>query len=107
MGLTDILAIVSPLCAVLFSVLAWRRAAKKDDSATAREMAVLTSEVRHNKENINKANENLKHNAEKILAKLERNTEKLETRIEHNAEKLEAKIETEHRRIDKIERGSD
>jgi len=107
MGLVEALAILSPLIAVIFAVLAWRRGAKNDDTATAREMASLTSEVRQNKENINKANEYLERNAAKILAQLEHNTEKLEARIERNAEKLEARIDAEHRRIDNLERGSD
>jgi len=107
MGLVEILAILSPLLACLFSALAWRRASKKDDSETAREMALLTSEVRHNKEDIATANANLGHNAEKILEKLERATEKLEQKIERNSEKLESKIQVEHCRIDCIERKGD
>jgi len=103
----EIIALISPLVAVLFSALTWRRNAKKDDTATAREMAVLTVEVTNNKNNISSANESLERNAEKILAKLEQNTEKLEARIERSSEKLEAKIEAEHCRIDRIEKGND
>ena len=107
MGLTEVLAIISPLFACVFSALAWRRAAKKDDSATAREMAMLTNEVRHNKENVSKANDSLERNAEKILGKMEHNMEKLEAKLERNTEKLEGKIEVERGRIDNIERKSD
>jgi len=94
MLIVEILAIVSPLAAVLFSAFTWRRHAKSDDTATAREIAILTIEVRHNTKMI-------EHNSDR----LESNADKLEAKIETNAQRLEQKIDAEHNRIDRIERG--
>jgi len=94
MSIIEVAAIISPLAAVLFSAFTWRRNAKSDDAATAREIAILTSEVRNNSRRI-------EHNSDR----LESNSDKLEAKIESNARRLEEKIDEEHRRIDRLERG--
>lgn len=86
MSLTEILAIVSPLATGFFSILTWRRGAKNDDTATAREMATLTGEVKHNTE------------------KIDRNTERIEGKLEGKVEKLEARVVTLEVRANLTER---
>jgi len=92
MNLVEFLAILSPVVATLVAMTSWRRNAKNDDKATAREMAVMTSEIKHNTERIG-------NNA----ASLERNAALLKEQIESTAKRLEEKIEAERRRVDKLE----
>ena len=45
MEISTLLAIISPICAVIFGIVAMRRGQKSDDAASGREMGTILSEM--------------------------------------------------------------
>jgi len=86
----EILAICSPVASILFAFIAFKRNQKYDDSATAREMGTLLTDIGYIKSQMDTLNRKFEHQDERYTALIER------------LSIVEQSAKTAHRRIDII-----
>ena len=93
--ITIVLAIVSPIAALVFGLTAMRRGQKADEVGQGREMGRLLSEVSY-----------VKASVDNIARKLEANDERY-IELTNRLSAVEQSAKTAHRRIDEITRKGD
>jgi hypothetical protein len=90
--LVEVLAVVSPIAAMLFGYLAFRRGRKSDDGQAAREMGALLTEVGYIKAQLDGINKRMEQDGSRYVELLERVT------------MVEGSAKQAHKRIDSLER---
>jgi hypothetical protein len=91
MSVFEVAAIVSPVLSVAFAFFAFRRGQKSDDTATAREMGTILTEIGYIKSQLDALTRRMEHDAERHLALAER------------VSAVEQSAKSAHRRLDKLE----
>ena len=93
MELGTILAIVSPVCALIFGIVSMRRSQKTDDAASGREMGTVISDLGYVKSSVDGVMRELKAQ------------EKQYTGIVERVSAVEQSTKAAHHRIDDLVKG--